>query len=170
MGLSPLERWMISNQLRILEALYPEDAEHLAVQREAIEYGYEFVYDIVNPPIGPDTMAVGDSREVWDTLDMFRAIDYSIAELKTGDFENHPNRRFSGYDGNNESKFMAFTEYTVERLGRWTDLPLRQRGYFNSHCPMRGSYRRMLDEWKKIADEERFRMTQEQVQAVLDAA
>ena len=49
------ERWMVSNQLRILEALYPEEAESLAVQREANERDYEYVYDI-NSPIDTDTM------------------------------------------------------------------------------------------------------------------
>lgn len=169
MKISPLERWMISNQLRILEALYPEDAESLAIRREAIECGYEFAYDI-NPPVDPDTMSEDEGREVWDTLDMFRAIDQSIRKLGTNDFENHPKRKFRGYDGNNETRFMAFTSYTVKRLGRWTTLPMEKSDYFNSHCPMRDSYKRMLKEWKRISSAKSFSMTQDQVQAVLDAA
>ena len=169
MKISPLERWMISNQLKILESLYPEDAESLAVQREAVECGYEFAYDII-PPVDPDTMTEEEGREVWDTLDMFRAIDYSIGKLGTNDFEDHSQRRFRGYDGNIESNFMAFTSYTVKRLGRWTDLPMEKPDYFNSHYPMRDRYKRMLEEWKRISSEKRFSMTQDQVKAVLDAA
>ncbi len=76
---------MVSNQLRILEALYPEEAESLAVQREANERDYEYVYDI-NSPIDTDTMDESECREVWDTLDMFRAIDNSIRKLNTDAF------------------------------------------------------------------------------------
>ena len=165
MELSLLERWMVSNQLRILEALYPEDAEDLAIQREAIECGYEFAYGI-NLPVDPDTMTDADGREVWDTLDMFRAIENSIRELGTDDLETHPDRKFCGYDGNNETKFMAFTSYTVERLERWTE----QSGDFNSHAPMRPKYKHMLKVWKGFLVKERFNMNQGQVQAVLDAA
>ena len=169
MELSLLERWMVSNQLRILEALYPDEAEELAIQREAIEAGYEFVYDIIHPT-DPETMTEADGRKVWNTLDMFRAIDYSIRKLETDDFEDHYFRKFHGYDGNNETKFMAFASYTIERLERWTDLPLNQPGVFNSHSPMRDHYQRMLEVWEDFPLEERFRMNSRQVQAVLDAA
>ena len=172
MKLSLPERWMVSNQLRILEELYPKEAEDLAVQREAIERGYERVYNI-NSPINTDTMDEGECLEVWDTLDMFRAIDTSIRELKTDDFETHPQRKFSGYDGNNESKFMAFTSYTIERLERWTELLPENPGYFNSfnsHIPMQPIYQNMIRTWKKIPPNKRFSMNLEQLTEVLDSA
>ena len=43
--LSRLDRLFLSNQLRILEALYPEEANDLARRREALECGYEMLYD-----------------------------------------------------------------------------------------------------------------------------
>jgi hypothetical protein len=39
MQLSGVERWILSNQLRILEALYPDDAGSLAEQRTSLERG-----------------------------------------------------------------------------------------------------------------------------------
>ena len=44
MPLSKLERYFLSNQLRIMETLFPNEADDFAVQREAIEQGYSFVY------------------------------------------------------------------------------------------------------------------------------
>ena len=168
MKLSPSERWILSNQLRILEALYPEDADSFAVQREAIEQGYEFVYDI-NSPINLDTMCIDDSQEVWDTLDMFLAIDSSIRMLETDAFKDHRQRKFRGYDGNEETKFMAFTHYTVERLERWAHLPLKEPGHFNSHRRMRDTYAKMIKTWKGF-DSERFNMNLKQLKLVLDSA
>ena len=43
--LTRVERYILSNQFRILEALYPDEASHFATTREALEHGYEILYD-----------------------------------------------------------------------------------------------------------------------------
>ncbi len=172
MKLSKAERYSLSNQLRILEALYPDEAEDLAVQREALERGYEFIYEMnISQTIDDDDiMSTDECKEVWDTMDMFLSIDRTIEALGSEGLEDFHLIRFAGYDGNNESKFMAFASYTVERLKRFTHLPLREPDYFNSHMPMRDAYQRMLSEWKKIPFERRFPMSRENLELVLGAA
>ncbi len=166
MELSPIERWILSNQLEILEALYPDNAKSFAVQRKAIECGYMAAIDL---PFNANTMADADSNEVWNTLQMFDDINNSIRELETDVFENHRRRKFCGYDGNDEAEFMAFASYTVKCLKRWEDLPLRNPD-FNSHRQMRPIYRNMLATWNGFTQEGHSRlMNQEQVQAVLDS-
>lgn len=44
MKLTRMERIVLVNQLRIMEALYPDEASQLGVQREALERGYELLY------------------------------------------------------------------------------------------------------------------------------
>ena len=69
--LSKLERIILTNQLKILEALYPDEATQLSVQREGLERGYELLYGLDFEYIydGDDVMAPDESREVWDTMD-----------------------------------------------------------------------------------------------------
>ena len=45
-SLSRHERLFLYNQYKILEALYPGEAEYYSVKREALEYGYEIEYDL----------------------------------------------------------------------------------------------------------------------------
>lgn len=172
MKLSKLERYTLSNQLRILEALYPNEAEDFAVQREAIESGYELLYELNIDHIYDEGSALTEEecREVWNTMDMFLAIDRSRELLKNDSLENEYAAKFRGYDGNNETKFMAFAAYTVERLKRFTHLKMAEPGYFNSHMPVRPVYLRMLDEWQKIPMPARFQMSEDQLKAVLDSA
>lgn len=171
-NLSRIERYKISNQLRMLEALYPNEAEEFAKQREILESGYEFLYSFQMDHIygGKDVMSTEECLEVWDTLSMFDAIDRTLKRLKTFDEKDFVTTRFMGYDGNNEGKFMSFAAFTIERLRRFTYLPLAEDGYFNSHSPVREMYQRMLSEWKGLSDRQVLEMSSEQLTHVLSAA
>jgi uncharacterized protein YfbU (UPF0304 family) len=170
--LSRLERYSLSNQLRILEVLYPDEAKALAVQREAIERGYEMIYSWYFEHIydGSDVMTEEESKEVWDTFEMFDAIHRSIDALQASDLASHNASKFRGYDGNSETKFMTFAEFTVERLERFDYLPMARKGHWNSHMPMRDVYARMLKEWKKVPRERRFELSRAEVEAILGAS
>lgn len=173
-NLTRLDRYNISNQLRILEALYPDEAKDFALKREAIERGYEMLYgwDMDHIYDGDDIMTVEESKEVWDTMDMFDAIDRSLKNLHLDPniLDGLPLKQFAGYDGNNETKFMSFAAFTVERLERFTYLPMARKGYWNSHTPMRPVYQRMLQVWRQVPSPKSFEMTEQQVLAVLRAA
>jgi uncharacterized protein YfbU (UPF0304 family) len=168
--LTKLERISLINQYKIMEALYPDEATQLSVQREVLERGYEMLYawgfDMISD--GEGAMSVDESKEVWDTMDMFDAIERS----KPKNFDTSPYLRtkFGGYDGNNESKFMAFARFTVERLERFEYLPMERAGSWNSHMPVRDTYNRMLEKWKNLPSIQRFSMSVEQLKSVLDAA
>jgi uncharacterized protein YfbU (UPF0304 family) len=170
--LSRLDRLFLSNQMRILEALYPDEAEGIATQREAIERGYEMLYqwDMDYIYDGDDIMTAEESSEVWDTLDMFDAINRFVEKTNDEAIKASPFTKFMGYDGNNETKFMAFTAYTIERLKRFEYVPTPKKGYWNSHMPVRDTYRRMMEEWKKVPRNRRLELTADEVKAILAAA
>lgn len=167
--LTKLDRVFLINQLRILEGLYPDEAEELGVRREVLERGYEMLYswDYEYVYDGSDKMTAEESQEVWDTLEMFDAIQRSMPE--GFDIEPYPIVKFAGYDGNNEGKFMSFAQFTVERLKRFEYVPMQKAGYWNSHMPIRSVYRRMLEEWKKKPGPERYTMSREELARLLTA-
>lgn len=173
MKLTKFERVLLVNQLKILEALYPDEAEQLGVQREALELGYEMFYAWQTEHIydGNDVMTVEESREVWDTMDMFDAIDRSLQQLPENTFDDLSFwSKFRGYDGNSEGKFMSFAQFTVERMKRFDYLPMEKPGYFNSHMPVRDVYQRMLAEWKTVPSESRFTLDESKLSEILGAA
>ena len=147
MQLTRVERWILSNQYRILEALHPKEAEWLADARKAIEEGFEFEYDRLAQEVYPDRdcLSSEECQEVLEIMAMFRALKdgYEALEDKSGIEES--GITFEGFDGNNETAQMAYAQYFCGRSGAYIEL---ERGdNFNSHCPVLDMYRRMLSEW-----------------------
>ncbi len=152
MDLTRTQRWILSNQYKILEALYPEDADYLSDCRKVIECGYEFNYESLIPYIYSDSgvMSAGECREVIDILDMFSAIKMKYDQLSDKSGIEEWMAEFSGFDGNNETKQLSYACYLFKSNGgRFTEL---DRGDNNSHGPVLMSYRRMLKEWKNSTD------------------
>lgn len=166
LDLSPKERLFLANQLRILEALYPQEAKDYAAWREAVEGGYSTHYADGAPWLGSE-LGEGDCREVLDILNMFRALKYGYQELpdKTG-IDSH-RIKFPGFDGNNESEYLGYADYFINRLGRFQELKDSGDG-LNSHAPLLESYRRMLAVWRRL--ENCHKLGKDQIQAILTAA
>lgn len=57
MNLSREQRWMLANQYRILEKLYPEEADHYERAREVLERGFTLNFDDYIPHIYERTMS-----------------------------------------------------------------------------------------------------------------
>lgn len=171
MELTKKDRLFLSNQLRILEALYPDEENYFAIRREAIENGYALCFDIDYDYIyeGEDMMTEEECLEVWDTMEMYASIARA-RERNPEDTRGLGDAKFSGYDGNNETKFMSFAEYTVQRLGRFRYLELEQNNYFNSHMPMRDKYQRMLDVFKNFELGRRMQLSVDDALTITKAA
>lgn len=150
-NLKKLERFFIATQLRMLEALIPGEADDLAVQREAIEEGYELQYPWLFQHLW-DGLNVSQCKEVLDILDLYRAITFSAQRLEIEIDEGlwYP---FPGFDGNNETSQMAYTRYFVHRLGRFQELAVNgPHTDFNSHMESLPKYRAMVERWRTDLD------------------
>ncbi len=145
MKLSRLERLMLSNQYRILEKLYPDEADGYEKARLVLERGYTLHYSWQMDHI-EDEIAEGDCREVLDILEMYRVLTDSYNNLEDKSGLDETKVRFPGFDGNNEAALLGYVRYLIRTDGRYEELD-RPEG-FNSHVPMLQRYRLMLDKWK----------------------
>lgn len=167
MDISKKERLAFIYQLRILEALYPEEADYYANHRTALEKGFMLHYDWMFENLY-DELSEDECREVIDILDMYRAITFGLNKLKDDDeLHNHHLAKFSGFDGNNESRQMAYTRYFIVDLDRFSELKHSDYPNFNSHCPMLDTYRRMLQKWKPLSN--KFELSRNEITTVLGA-
>lgn len=84
MQLTRVERWILSNQYRILEILDPREASGYAHQREALECGYEGEYGTIAEYIYPEkhVMSAAACSEVIDILDMHSILKLSVEKLE----------------------------------------------------------------------------------------
>jgi len=152
MKLTLTERWILANQYHILEALYPKDADYFSKAREAFEGGYEFAYEELcqNFNKDNDVMTKEECIEVIDILAMFDSLKTSYERLSDKSGIERWQIDFSGFDGNNEAKQMAYARYfCTSGTPRFTDL---NRGDdFNSHMPTLSRYRLMVREWRNFS-------------------
>ena len=171
MKLTKQERIGLIHQHRIIQRLYPDEVTDNENAIEILINGYEYLYDELYGCVydGEDTMSEEECKEVWDTLSMFESIDRTIKDMGAKHYDGM-GTKFFGYDGNNEGKFLGFAEFTVTKWRRFSHLPLEKDNYFNSHTPARNTYGNMLSVWKKIDVAERYPMSQENLDKVLDAS
>ena len=166
MELSRVERWILSNQFRILEALYPDEADYHRQNREAIERGFALHYNEAAQHVCDDEDAIPHEEcgEVVAILGMFSAIkrSYDLMEDKSG--IEAWTTSFSGFDGISETNQMTYARYFCGRNGGIFS-ELDKGDDFNSHAPTLDSYRRMLSEWAnsdnkpQLSKEELIRIT-----------
>jgi uncharacterized protein len=155
MNLTRFERLMLANQLQILEAVNPDEAESYAYQREALEEGYELHYDAAFEAISSDTMTEADCHFVVDVLAMHRSLQFACNDLGDMTGIDAHDIEFRGFDGNEESRLLGYCKYFCHEKpgpGRFTELTKAWRDDFNSHWPMADRYRQMLKAWRESAN------------------
>jgi len=152
MDLSIKDRLIIANQLKILEKLYPEEANDYSNHRKAIEHGYKLHYSWLTDYFFEEMSEV-ESKEVLKIFDMYRAITFSYQKAEDKEGLEESKIKFHGFDGNNEGKQFGYTLYFVVDLGRYTELTGgAEYPDFNSHCGMLSKYRKMLEIWNQYKD------------------
>ncbi|SOH93742.1 hypothetical protein SAMN06273572_102420 [Monaibacterium marinum] len=166
MELTKNERLSLIYQLRILEALYPEEATNFVHNRTALENGFTLHYDWIFENLR-DELSKEECQELLDILDMYRAITFSLRELDEGDvLHEHHLAKFRGFDGNKEGQLMAYVRYFIVDLDRYDELKYEKLPSFNSHTSMLNTYREMLSRWS--AAEKKHILSREQICTVLE--
>lgn len=165
MKLTQSERWILSNQCRILELLDRENASHWTTAKEAIDSGYELEYSSLSKYIDSEVVTEEECREVFDILLMFDTLQHAYKNLPDKSGIEEWRIKFAGFDGNNEVKQMAYARYYCNLDGgRFVNL---DRGdNFNSHSPVLDRYRSMLSEWKK--SEKKHELTKDDIARITD--
>lgn len=190
LDLTPVERKMLVMMNRILlstkgdldDTYYSKDQEVQAIQ--ALENG--FIAEYSDKAFGGiyDPMPRSDGELVWDILDMFRIIKFSVKELGDNGWDQLKVQgaerigSFQGFDANDEieSKMWSYVRYLV-KSGRWVeqeDFVLGdQSEQGNSHSPMLPTYRKMLrvfkPRWTKVVRGSEHYLPVEDLTAILIA-
>ena len=145
-SLTPFERLSLMNQLAILKKLDPENAEDYENQIQIHHSGYSVLYGEVFQYVYEE-MPLDECEYVFDVLDMHGALINSFEALKDKQGLTADDVRFRGFDGNNETKRLAFAEY-LQKTGRWKETLV---GGLNSHSMMTMQrYPEMLKRYEPI--------------------
>lgn len=123
---------------------------------KVLERGYEGEYPQLFPSHA-EALNAYDCELVWDILDMFRVIHFSVEALGENGWDaigvEHADRfgKFKGFDyqRERESQMAGYTEYLV-KSGRWTEQEELVKKGTNSHRQMLPTYQSMLGAFKPV--------------------
>jgi len=164
-SMSPVDRRQLELLHRILARLVEEKTEDERLEHdgdtayqldraEALAEGWAKEYDMEFYSTQPE-LTRRDCGLVMDLLDMFRMLKLSIEDSKGGLSDETVHRlTFHGFDLNDdyESRLLAYARFLVSD-DRWTEQAevfssAHDRG--NSHAPLLGAYRRMLEAYEPL--------------------
>ena len=150
MKLDKKERLNLIHQFLILEKLYPEEADYYASNRKALEEGYELHYDWIFQNLWDD-LSAEECKKVLNILDMYRAINFSSTKINNERLNGHYWLKFKGFDGNEETEYMAYCRYFIVDLDRFEELRYNQEiPDFNTHFNAMPKYTAMLNRWLSL--------------------
>jgi uncharacterized protein YfbU (UPF0304 family) len=169
MDLNEKERLILINQYEILRKLDANDSERYEKNIEILSNGYEIFYDRLNP-WSFDVMPEDESRFVLKVLDLYRFVEFH-KENNPEDTEiiEHNWGTFKGFDGNNETDYMGFVQFTINTDGKYTEqLPYQNStDNYNSHEATAGKYQSMIQKWQELGG--KYKYPKETVLEILNA-
>lgn len=170
---------LLATQRHLPENSYESEWHERAIK--VLERGYEGEYPQLFPS-HEETLNAYDCELVWDILDMFRVIHFSVEALGENGWDAIGVKnaewfgKFEGFDyqRERESQMAGYTEYLV-KSGRWTEQEELVEKGTNSHRQMLPTYQSMLGAFKPVWREAvrgggRSRLSTQDLQKVLLAA
>lgn len=134
--------------------------------REAIENGFKSEYSFYMTQLAyKDEFEPNKARFVYDVFQCYEEIQRSAVELK--DKELTKKVIFPGYDGNNETDYMAFAQFLVKRE-QYAHLDGAGEN-MNSHFMTIHYYGQMLERWRRISQNKSLpiQFTKEEIKLIL---
>jgi uncharacterized protein YfbU (UPF0304 family) len=152
MTLSKTERVMLINQYEILKRLDEKNAVHYEQLIEILTNGFEIFYSDIDQWVADD-IPESEGKLVLDILTIYGLIGvYKAKHPEDVEVANHHWSDFRGFDGNNESDYLAFTGFLINKQGKFAEQLENRRlsSEFNSHYQVLDKYRQMVATWKEM--------------------
>jgi uncharacterized protein len=160
--LSPVDRLLISMHLRKMAEEEPSGG--YAVQASIIEHGYTSLYGEVFGMTAEPELSEAVQEEVFDILDMFRALHPGLAAGEKWDPKGDRYfQKFRGFDGNDDGGHYGFARFLIKENRRFEE----SDGELNSHGSTLETYRAMHARWDGMGRPHQ--MTQDAIKIVVGA-
>jgi len=168
MKLSVAERLTLINQYEIRKLLEPAEAKSFEERICILRNGYPFYYDELDHSLNKTEFSEQDSLFVLNVLAMFSAItDFKRRNPSDEEIHSHFFNKFYGFDGNEEARFLEFTEFIIEVKGCWKEYAGTA---LNSHSPMVEIYKKMVNAWLALPSQSRGNLDRNAMLTVLKAS
>jgi uncharacterized protein YfbU (UPF0304 family) len=172
MELSKKDRVFLINQYQILKHI-DIDPENIKYYEECIEIlsnGYEIFYSTIYQSVCNDMLRT-EGELVLEVLEFYSAVEhYKAANPSDTDVNKHMWGHFHGFDHNEESEYLNFTNFLINKQGKFEEQKKYEKrtNRFNSHQPVVDIYRRMVAKWHSTG--RNFLLSKEGILEILNSA
>lgn len=148
MVLTPQQRLIIYNQYEILKQLSTDDYDknYYEERQKMVEIGCEKDWDELVEFLEESTES-DVAAEVWDVLEMYRALYSSFKRLENVQDIKESDVLFAGFDGNEEVEHYAYADFLLHTRKRYAEF---EKCELNSHCNRLYRYRPMVERFAQI--------------------
>lgn len=162
------QKLILVNQYKILSDLArlhgDEDEEKSYYNNvELLQHGYSREYEGLFEEISDDELHKEDCDLVWDILELYSYMRSSYKQLENSSL-SETDIEFNGFDGNDESKFLAYCNFIIFKLNRFCELTENKKD-FNSHYRVCSKYKKMIERWTEMGKP--YNMSEEQIKTIL---
>lgn len=161
MNFTPEQRLIVTLLCDLHKKLGINDSYDPDFISEAILSGNEWAIDSKYFSVSDIRPVSQELRDhVCEILDMCSMIEESYTSLPETDKDKvksmtvyDASKAFYGFDGNNESEYMALARFMIDKMDMYSWFKGRS---FNSHCHSIGAYKRMLSVFQKLGSRNLF--------------
>jgi uncharacterized protein YfbU (UPF0304 family) len=154
---------ILINQFHILAKLDKQNAADYERDAKALSHGFSLNYEFLD--YLSSEMPVENCRFVMDVLSMYDGMQRSWKALKTKGGITKQQITYRGFDGNNETQHMSYSQFVVNDCGRFDYMGIKDH---NSHMESIPGYLRMLEKWSEFKRSNT--MSSEQLRALIEAS
>ena len=169
MKLTKLERRILINQFEILKMLNPEENKFYEEYITILSDGYELFYSQIEEWLSDDLPAE-ECKLVIDVLDIYRAIGrYKERGGKNKEILEHHWLQFRGFDGNEETQYLGFTNFLINKQGKFQEQVKSDEHDtdFNSHHPVLDKYKSMVSRWYELGHH--YELSEDEIKTILNS-
>ncbi|MBE5252300.1 YfbU family protein [Mixta mediterraneensis] len=145
MEMTHAQRFILTNQYKIMAMLEPENAERFRRYQTIIERGYGLQMRELDKDFGE--LSEVTCRTLIDIMEMHHALQVSWSNLKEKGQLEARRLAFLGFDAATEAPYFSYIRFMVNSEGRYTQFDSGTHG-FNAQTPMWEKYQRMLALWQ----------------------
>lgn len=172
MSFTKNERFIISNQMKILEKLDADNAKEYQRTKLIFDEGFEEECEEAMEHI-KERLVSEYQRDVRSILNIYSILRRSFDSLEDKSQINEEDVKFPGYETNDdlESAMAKYAEFLVTGSKNWSDAVKGQSLHwqYKSLVSKLKKYQRMIAKWEALRSQVKAHMSEAQMRAILDA-
>lgn len=164
MEMTSTQRLILANQYKLMGLLEPANAAKYQRLETIVKGGFALELKELDKEFSD--LSEIECRTVWDTLEMYHALQVSYEKLADKSDLSERRLQFPGYCAVREKKYLNYLRFITSTEGKYNEFMACEHGC-DSQTPMWDKYLKMLDTWRACPHE--YHLSMAEIKNILNA-